>query len=550
MVIHHLPRLAGASVTGETPGQTPAPPTVLRFSREDFVPHLLAELQSPEGRRRLEDLRQTPPPGSVLVLEQPVHRAFHLVLVDAYCLAPGWPPLDPARIHSAGLVVRRRTTDGPQGWLRRDGLALGWRPLPAGAVAEDSDYEPDPQRRRTRWMGSNGAVLGRLTSFPGELDHSAEDVLPLFKLPPEVAKAQGRTLLYGWLPLSASEQTPPDNGPPPFTRTHVADRIPPLFRPDRSDADTPPFGTGEAVSQAEAQRPSAIADPDRQTQVAGLRDALTWLAQETGAFTGEDYAQPLVDALGAVALDSPFDTDLYQWLARAYRVLVELRDDERPPLATVVGGGAGGLLQSVQINAEVPPLTAMPLPAAWPLLDGTAFETLIDAAHAALTARWRRLAPAVPRYPAGRARYHLRCFARVEVADDCPPRIVWSSPSAAFSIKPWYESGDAPPVQVELPPLTPDRLKDLKPNVAFKVPPEVQQFMDGLKLDDLLEGKKPKTKLGIGMLCGFNIPIITLCAFIVLQIFLVLFHILFFWLPFIRICIPIPIVTNDEEEGN
>jgi hypothetical protein len=62
----------------------------------------------------------------------------------------------------------------------------------------------------------------------------------------------------------------------------------------------------------------------------------------------------------------------------------------------------------------------------------------------------------------------------------------------------------------------------------------------GLKLDDLTDGKEPGTKLGFGMICGFSIPIITICAFIVLQIFLVLFQLLFWWLPFIRICIPFP----------
>jgi zinc transporter ZupT len=64
--------------------------------------------------------------------------------------------------------------------------------------------------------------------------------------------------------------------------------------------------------------------------------------------------------------------------------------------------------------------------------------------------------------------------------------------------------------------------------------------MSGMKLDKLMDGEQPSEKLGWGMICGFSIPIITICAFIVLQIFLSLFHILFWWLPFIRICIPFP----------
>ena len=73
--------------------------------------------------------------------------------------------------------------------------------------------------------------------------------------------------------------------------------------------------------------------------------------------------------------------------------------------------------------------------------------------------------------------------------------------------------------------------------------------MDRLNLQGLLDGKAEK-RVGIkfGMICGFSIPIITLCAFIVLQIFLVLLHILFFWLPFVRICIPIPVPEVEEEQ--
>ena len=123
-------------------------------------------------------------------------------------------------------------------------------------------------------------------------------------------------------------------------------------------------------------------------------------------------------------------------------------------------------------------------------------------------------------------------------------------PSPPFRLKPWYESGDAPPMQIELPPLSVEAMSKLKPNVAFKVPPELQQFMDKLNLKDAIDGKVKKgLNISFGMICGFSIPLITICAFIVLQIFLVLFNILFFWLPFIRICIPFPKISNNGGGG-
>ena len=44
----------------------------------------------------------------------------------------------------------------------------------------------------------------------------------------------------------------------------------------------------------------------------------------------------------------------------------------------------------------------------------------------------------------------------------------------------------------------------------------------------------------LGWICSFSIPIITLCAFIVLNIFLTLLHLVFGWLFFIKICLPFP----------
>ena len=55
-----------------------------------------------------------------------------------------------------------------------------------------------------------------------------------------------------------------------------------------------------------------------------------------------------------------------------------------------------------------------------------------------------------------------------------------------------------------------------------------------------MEGEGSTEGWTIGWICSFSIPIITLCAFIVLNIFLSLLNIIFFWLPFLKICIPIP----------
>ena len=45
---------------------------------------------------------------------------------------------------------------------------------------------------------------------------------------------------------------------------------------------------------------------------------------------------------------------------------------------------------------------------------------------------------------------------------------------------------------------------------------------------------------GLGMICSFSLPIITICALILLMIIVKLLDIVFRWMPFFQICLPVP----------
>jgi len=153
------------------------------------------------------------------------------------------------------------------------------------------------------------------------------------------------------------------------------------------------------------------------------------------------------------------------------------------------------------------------------------------------------------RFEYASSRYRLRAFVRVKRGDGCPPKIFWSEYSEPFRIVPWYETGGLPPVKITLPdPFDQNFLGKLrpngifKPNVTFVVPERLFNLLNKNSPDDFMKGNASEGdfQLGLDWICGFNIPIITLCAFIVLFIFLVLFNLIFWWLPFIKICIPFP----------
>jgi len=50
----------------------------------------------------------------------------------------------------------------------------------------------------------------------------------------------------------------------------------------------------------------------------------------------------------------------------------------------------------------------------------------------------------------------------------------------------------------------------------------------------------------IGLICSFSIPIITICAFILLFVILIALNIVFFWMPFFKICLPVPDLTGKD----
>ena len=49
----------------------------------------------------------------------------------------------------------------------------------------------------------------------------------------------------------------------------------------------------------------------------------------------------------------------------------------------------------------------------------------------------------------------------------------------------------------------------------------------------------------LGLICSFSMPIITICALLVLMIFVILLNIVFWWLPFFRICFPLQLKASD-----
>ena len=118
-----------------------------------------------------------------------------------------------------------------------------------------------------------------------------------------------------------------------------------------------------------------------------------------------------------------------------------------------------------------------------------------------------------------------------------------SEPSEPFQIAGFFDL-DAParPINISLPIDTSIKdLRKLRKNVNFLLSNQLREQMNRVtSLKDALDGKFADGKsVDVGLICSFSIPIITICALLVLMIFISLLNIIFWWMPFLRICFPI-----------
>lgn len=162
---------------------------------------------------------------------------------------------------------------------------------------------------------------------------------------------------------------------------------------------------------------------------------------------------------------------------------------------------------------------SVPTLATWPAISDALAARIFAAVRAALAERTAAVTPRIGRFEDPRALYRARFFVRVQHDPHCAAELIWSELTERFRIAAWWED-DGPPVRILLPEL--GDLKKLKPNVAFQMP---ASLFDMLKANDPAEvmkgnGKSGGAGIGLGWLCSFNLPVIFLCAFLVLNIFL------------------------------
>jgi hypothetical protein len=155
----------------------------------------------------------------------------------------------------------------------------------------------------------------------------------------------------------------------------------------------------------------------------------------------------------------------------------------------------------------------------------------------------------------------IRCLFQREACGPLHPPIV-SEPTVPFQMAGFFDP-DAParPIRIPLPlDTTPAGLRKFDKNTAFLVSDVLCGQMTRLKslgLIDLIRAVLPwplhkdldvpdkgpckdGSGMDIGMLCSISIPIVTICALVLLMVIVSLLDLIFRWIPYFILCFPLP----------
>ena len=526
MVAAHGIVVRGPQVSGVL-----AAPVILQRIEDDFIGAVLADLAEEHGLEEAlkpEKVARARTPAGRLKLYQPIQRTFHVVLVETFCDVFGEPRLDPEQIESAGLVIRRcvRTREAQpkrgstpavpplddvnrlEGWRQAGQKFRTW--VPFGDRAE-ANLDPEPERRPPSLRSGHPRIDRELARYGASVDRLLETTVPLFVAPPDVCRALQRTVLYGVLPTASSDLSELP-GAIPYTIDDVRSVVSPyLFA-----------GVNLSVFPAEQYV---------------ARDAAETLRHNASFPT---FASILAAVQQATFQFGAFDPDSVEG-----RQLFALLNQHRLPFPgnqwRPVGDWLSDASQLLVVQDQDSGVSSLRMPSSWPAFPAALRQQLLATMQAMLRSRVAGARPQVARFDDGSRVYRLRAFIRRREDGDCRRGPAWSDYSEPFVIAPWYDSSGRPPIKIELPDIDKNFLKNLKPNVAFAVPPKMLNILNNLKLKGLMDGNKPSEEgTTLQWICSFNLLIIFMVAFMVMFVFLIMFNLIFGWLFWVKICIPVP----------
>jgi len=491
-------------------------PVLLRFAGDAFMDELanvladdpakLADYVARQESWRDETVGWLPAATAEqpVKLYQPVHNRFYLVATSLVCRLAGLPErsIDAVAGESVSFVLRRLVDGNEYGWF-------GDRQQGTWELLEDAASVADGEER-----------------------------LPLFPLSFELEKRK-RRLYAGLIPVASREVYETGAATVPPSDAELAGD--PLADPRMATLRERILAGFQALAKFPSDSPDAEA-----------REVLSFVLLDLAEFLQEELSSvwDAVEDKSASGL-SDAENDLYQALAstlhaginwvellvdaEAHRQALFSQDFEAldemlasaPLTAEHIRSGAVQLTNPAASDPSEPSIVALVQAALPPPTDTVAADN--DAGNNA----------------AETASYAIRCvYERPRCKGFITPAV--SKPSRLFQLASFFDP-DAPirRLQIRMPVDT--SLKGLGKfapgGVSILLSKKLRRQMEraqqaGMKaLTEGNVGAEPSFNLGV--ICSFSIPIITICALILLMIIVQLLNIVFWWLPLFRICFPV-----------
>jgi hypothetical protein len=554
-------------------------PFLAELASDEFVPAFLDLMAGRTANPATLAALAPQPTSGGLKLFQPLHGRYYLVTASLVCRQPGLPDREVRRKDGERVcfVLRRRRADGSEeGWVD-SGPNRGWRPL--REPGRDGVERPVAIRSDEQRLPLHPAPMGKLAD-PGS--DPARDAFGL-------SACDQRAVYFGYIPVAARDKyldRPLAASTPAEAQAALGQYIAALANDSREadlrlvEIDSRAIGPwrellevtldsgGRPVAAARIDASLAILLDLGETLQRHLPDLFNALG--TASPTGLGVAElALHGRLRAIQITDNDATGDKASLAATLRALApffptlyglpptgssppamptagrfDLKNPPLPGVGEEVISDAGDLGEILAGAKEPDPTSSSLLRLIHNALGEQPAELRLSADDAALFARQ------VTRLPGAatddedsqlRRRYFVRL---VYEHAPCAPKL--SAPSASFRLaSPLDVEAPARPVRIELPDIS--NLRAFKRGVGMEMSPELRDVMNrihkGMADGEDLEGSGIEWTLG--MICSFSIQIITLVAFIVMFIFLILLNIVFWWLPFLKICFPIPVPKQE-----
>jgi hypothetical protein len=502
-----LTGLIQAGLTRADLSDEAARPAILRFTSDQFMEEFETVLndrpdQLQQFVARPESFRELPPASlginalnrTQLKLYQPAHGHFYLVASSLTCRAPGLPDrtVNPAT-QKIGFVLRRLESDGQRelAWVAQDG-GKAWLPV-SDALRLATDEEP----------------------------------FPMFPLT-YCDAGRKRRIWSGLIPTSSRETFKAAQNLLPDAGAIQADRnkLPANLRDSRlEEFENKVLVPLEQFVGVERPKAAKLASAERDATLFLLLDCAEWLNHYTPTSWAIFLTQ--VRPVDAGPIQKLYDLFSSQsWLSMLKTVWQQRASIYKED-------ASGSSLPEFNLSSSTMKVTELREAITNIPLEVQA-DTSTRTAGPAL-AKFDSFSNEVPQYI-------IRC---VYQRPNCTPTVheLLSETSAPFAIAGFFDA-DAParPVHISLPVDTSIAgLRKFKKNVSFSMSDRLRKQLETVTdLKKAMDGKLGEGKeFDLGLICSFSIPIITICAFMVLMVFLSLFNIVFWWLPFVRMCFPI-----------